>query len=155
MYVTLWSYVSSWHYDIIIHCLVFRKKDLYLIITQKLIFIKSRGFRADFMWNPPTKLINQIFQEKLQFYGVLWEGYVMFFTWNPPDFERPIARNGKAYVYSDSFDFKVNFKSLLWPQFLTNFHKQYIIWKLRNLLFPTICESHTYRVNYKFVIHYA
>ena len=29
--------------------LVFRKKDLYLVITQKLTFMKSGGFRADFM----------------------------------------------------------------------------------------------------------
>ena len=33
--------------------LVFWKmKDLYLIITQKLIILKSSGFHADFMWNP-------------------------------------------------------------------------------------------------------
>ena len=36
-----------------------------------------------------------------------WEGYVSWFTWNPsiswnpPDFERPIARNGNAYVFID------------------------------------------------------
>ena len=94
--------------------LVFRRKDLYLVITQKLTFMKSGRFHmksggfhkiSRFMWNPPTKLINQIFQEKLQFYGVLWEGYVMFsheirwdFMWNLLDFERPIARNGKPYV---------------------------------------------------------
>ena len=29
--------------------LVFRKKDLYLVITQKLTFMKSGGFQADFM----------------------------------------------------------------------------------------------------------
>ena len=37
--------------------LVFRKKDLYLIITQKLTFHEIRrisyGFRTDFRWNPP------------------------------------------------------------------------------------------------------
>ena len=61
--------------------LVFRKKDLYLIITQKLTFMKSGGFQVKsgfHRWNPP---------------------------WNPSDltgeidFERPIARNGKPYVY--------------------------------------------------------
>ena len=30
-------------------CLVFRKKDLYLVITQRLTLMKSGGFRADFM----------------------------------------------------------------------------------------------------------
>ena len=29
-----------------------KMKDLYLIITQKLIILKSSGFHADFMWNP-------------------------------------------------------------------------------------------------------
>ena len=29
-------------------CLVFRKKDLYLVITQRLTLMKSGGFRADF-----------------------------------------------------------------------------------------------------------
>ena len=33
--------------------LVFRKKDLYLVITQKLTFMKSGGFHVDFIWNPP------------------------------------------------------------------------------------------------------
>ena len=42
-YVLIWCTCS---------CLVFRKtKDLYLIITQKLIILKSGGFHADFTWN--------------------------------------------------------------------------------------------------------
>ena len=35
------------------YCLVFRKKDLYLVITQKLTFMKSGGFHADFVWISP------------------------------------------------------------------------------------------------------
>ena len=80
-------------------------------------FTKSGRFHvqishADFMWNPPTNLINQIIQEKLfSFMECCEEGYVMFsheiqqISWNPPnfmwnlaDFERPIARNGNPYV---------------------------------------------------------
>ena len=51
---------------------------------------------ADFMWNPPANLINQIIQEKL-FSFMECSGKAMShdFTWNPLDFERPtIARNG-------------------------------------------------------------
>ena len=73
---------------------------------------------ADFMWNPPTKLINQIFQEKLfsfmeccgkamscfhmksaGFHEICWISQNLDFMWNPPDFERPIARNSKPYVF--------------------------------------------------------
>ena len=106
------------------HCLVFRKKDLYLVITQKLKilkssrfhvdfmksggfhvdFMKSGGFHVDFMkstWKP-YKSNNST--KPLQFHGVQWEGYVSGFheiCWisqNLPDFKRPIARNDKAYV---------------------------------------------------------
>ena len=65
--------------------LVFRKKDLYLVIIQKLTFMKSGGFHvkptrfhADFRWNLAD--------------------FVQI-SWNPPDFERPIAKNGKPYVF--------------------------------------------------------
>ena len=46
--------------------------------------------------------ISQIkyFKKALQFYGVLWEGYVMFSHESRRIFERPIARNGKPYVYN-------------------------------------------------------
>ena len=36
--------------------LVFRKKELYLVITQKLSFMKSSWFHVDFTWNPPKTL---------------------------------------------------------------------------------------------------
>ena len=100
--------------------LVFRKKDLYLVITQKLTFMKSGGFHVDFMKSGRFHVKSSGFHVKstyktyksnisrktLQFFGVLWKGYVIFsheIRWisrNPPDFERPtIARNGKAYVF--------------------------------------------------------
>ena len=95
----------------------FEKKDLYLVITQKLIFLKSAGFHVKFgrfhmkfgrfhvkSTCKPYKSNNS--RKTLQFYGVQWKGYVSWFTWNlpdfmwnPPNFERPIARNGKAYVF--------------------------------------------------------
>ena len=102
--------------------LVFRKKDLYLIITQKLTFIKSGGFHeiwqisggpvdfvqiswnlvdfrwnlADFRWNPADfiRISGEISGFRTDF--VKSAG---FQVWNPPDFERPIARNGKPYVF--------------------------------------------------------
>ena len=68
-----------------INCLVFRKKDLYLIITQKLTFMKSAGFCADFtksggfhVKSTYKTYKSNISRKTLQFYGVLWEGYVMF-----------------------------------------------------------------------------
>ena len=77
--------------------LVFRKKDLHLIITQKLTFMKSAGFHgwnpADFRWNPAD------------FTGEIRHEIHRISRWNPPDFtgeidfERPIARNGKPYVF--------------------------------------------------------
>ena len=51
-------------------------------------------------WNPPKNLINQITQQKLfSFMQCSGEGYVSWFTWNPADFKRPIARNGNTYVW--------------------------------------------------------
>ena len=73
--------------------------------------VKSAQNLADFMWNPPTKLINQIFQEKLLSFMECCGKAMSWFhmksarfheihriSWNLPDFERPIARNGKPYV---------------------------------------------------------
>ena len=63
-----------------VHLLVFRKKDLYLIITQKLTFMKSGGFQvksgrfrmdfmksANFRWNLPdfTHEIRRISKDQL------------------------------------------------------------------------------------------
>ena len=84
----------SYNDQLKIQLLVFRKKDLYLVITQKLTFLISWNL-ADFRWNLPdfTPEICQISRVKSR--------------WNPPDFERPIARNGKPYVSAvrdDSFD---------------------------------------------------
>ena len=91
-------------------------------------FMKSDGFHVKFCqishkiqqisWNPPANLINQIIQEKLfsvmecsgkamshdfmksgrfhEICQILWNQ--PDFMWNLPDFERPIARNGKTYV---------------------------------------------------------
>ena len=76
--------------------LVFWKKDLYLVITQKLIFMKFGGFHKKSgrfhmklgrfhmkcggfhlkSTYKPYKSNNS--RKTLQFYGVLWEGYVMF-----------------------------------------------------------------------------
>ena len=58
--------------------------------------MKSTRFRVDFMWNPPTKVINP------RKTSVLWSAVGRLchvFTWNPPDFERPIARNDNPYVF--------------------------------------------------------
>ena len=61
-------------------CLVFRKKDLYLNITQKLTFHEIRrisyGFPMDFM--------GEICQ-------ISWVKSAGFQGWNPPDFERQLA----------------------------------------------------------------
>ena len=52
---------------------------------------------VDFMWNPPGNLINQRIQQKLQFHGVQWEGYVSWFhmksTRNPPDFMKSATKD--------------------------------------------------------------
>ena len=45
-------------------CLVFRKKDLYLVITQKLTFMKSGGFHADFMKSDRFDIKSTGFQVK-------------------------------------------------------------------------------------------
>ena len=84
-------------------CLLVFRKDLYLVITQKLIILKSGGFRADFMrisWNPPENLINQITQQKLfKFHGVQWEGYVSGFHEIRRISKDQLPRHGKAYVF--------------------------------------------------------
>ena len=75
--------------------------SLYLVITQKLTFMKSGGFHVKSTYKTYKSNISR---KTLQFYGVLWEVYIMFsheirqISRNPPDFERPIARNGKPYV---------------------------------------------------------
>ena len=58
--------------------LVFRKKDPYLIITQKLTFLIS--------WNPAdfVRISGEIHQIS---YG--------FYVWNPPDFTGEIRRISK------------------------------------------------------------
>ena len=68
---------------ILIIFLVFQKKDLYLVIMQKLIFLdfmksgrfhmKSGGFHVKSTCKP-YKSNNS--RKTLQFYGVQWEGYV-------------------------------------------------------------------------------
>ena len=82
--------------------LVFRKKDLYLVITQKLIFMKFSGFREIRQisceinrHSLPTAL------HKTEEFLLSYLIYKVFrwISWNPPDFERPIARNGNAYVF--------------------------------------------------------
>ena len=141
--------------------LVFRKKDLYLVVTQKLIIlesgrfheitfmksggfhlwnpadfmksVKSGGFHANFMksgrfhvkstWKP-YKSKNS--RKTLQFHGVQWEGYVMIsheicqISWNPPGFERPLARNGNFYVFQ---------LYIYWQSHFV-IHYQYLVWKL-------------------------
>ena len=59
--------------------------------------VKSGRFHVNFMKSTYKTYKSNISRKTLQFYGVLWEG---LFIWNPPDFERPIARNGKPYVCS-------------------------------------------------------
>ena len=88
-------------------CLVFRKtKDLYLIITQKLIILKSGGFHADFvksgrfhvdfMWNPADFMKSLVKAPTLHssnwsfcwntcFYNFGWISQVKS-GWNPLDF---------------------------------------------------------------------
>ena len=97
-------------------CLVFRKKDLYLVITQKLIFMKSGGFCEIRQISceikrhslPPALHKTEEFLLSYLIYKVFrWISWnppdftwnPPDFTWNPPDFERPIARNGNAYVF--------------------------------------------------------
>ena len=54
-------------------------------------FMKSGGFRTDFMKSGG-------FQVK---------------SWNPPDFERPIARTGKPYVFSGHQKVKVTWSEVM------------------------------------------
>ena len=88
---------------------VFRKKDLYLITTQKLTFMKSGGFHTDFMksgrFQVKSSRFNMDFMKSVRFQ--VKSGGFHRISWNLPDFtheirqdfERPIARNGKPYVY--------------------------------------------------------
>ena len=64
-------------------------------------YVKSARFHVKSTYKTYKSNISR---KSLQFYGVLWEGYVMFsheicrISRNRPDFERPIARNGKPCV---------------------------------------------------------
>ena len=107
----IWLWIS-----LCLHCLVFRKKDLYLVITQKLTFMKSGGFHEIWqiscgfheirwisgeIWQISHEIHqiscrfhlksgrfhvkstyktykSNISRKTLQFYGVLWVGYVKF-----------------------------------------------------------------------------
>ena len=69
-------------------CLVFRKKDLYLIITQKLIFLKSGGFHeiwwiswnpADFMKSTQNLIKSDVSTKTLQFWGCRGEAMTQDF----------------------------------------------------------------------------
>ena len=88
------------------HCLVFRKKDLYLVITQKLIFLKSGGFHLksgrfhEIRWisceiHPkPYKI--RCFNKNSSVWGVQGGGYDPGFHVKSGGFheiERPLARN--------------------------------------------------------------
>ena len=105
--------------------LVFRKKDLYLVITRKLIFLifmKSGRFHVKFggfheIWQITREIwwiscesrdiAFPLHSIKLKsFCWVIW--FIRFLggfheicqiSWNPADFERPIARNSNAYVF--------------------------------------------------------
>ena len=82
-------------------CLVFRKtKDLYLIITQKLIILKSGGFHADFTWNPADFMKSLVIASTL--HSSNWRvfaetlAFIRFwvdFTWNPLDFTGEIQKS--------------------------------------------------------------
>ena len=74
-------------------CLVFRKKDLYLVITQKLIFLKSGGFHVKSTQN---LIKSDVSTKTLQFAGVQGGGYDPGFHVKSSGFheiERPLARN--------------------------------------------------------------
>ena len=75
--------------------MVFRKKDLFLIITQKLTFmksgrfkVKSCGFCVDFTWNPPdfVWISPEIHWILYRFHLLKSARFHMDFTWNLPDF---------------------------------------------------------------------
>ena len=66
-------------------CLVFRKKDLYLVITQKLIFLKSTQ----------NLIKSDVSTKTLQFGGVQGGGYDPGFH----EIERPLARNCNPMFY--------------------------------------------------------
>ena len=69
-----------------LHLLVFRKKDLYLVITQKLIFLKSTQ----------NLIKSDVSTKTLQFGGLQGGGYDPGFNVKSAGFheiERPLARN--------------------------------------------------------------
>ena len=78
-------------------------KDLYLIITQKLIILKSSGFHVDFMWNladfmkslvtaPTLHSSNwRVFAETLAFI-ILGGFHRWYLGWNPLDFTGQICQ---------------------------------------------------------------
>ena len=76
---------------------------------RRISHLKSSGF---YTWNP------------LDFMGEIRQISRVKSGWNPPDFERPIARNGKPYVSPDfssiSFPFSCIFFSVL---YLNDFNK--------------------------------
>ena len=92
-------------------------KDLYLVITQKLIYIEIRRISHELWqisWNMANFTKSNNSRKTVQSYGVQWEGYVSGFHMKSAGFhvkftrfheihnERPtIARNGKAYVFLD------------------------------------------------------
>ena len=82
-------------------------KDLYLVITQKLIFLE----KLDFMWNPPD-FINPVWnlpdftvrstwkpyksnnsRKTLQFHGVQGKAMSYDFTWSPPNFMKSTTKD--------------------------------------------------------------
>ena len=60
------------------------------------------------MWNPPDFIKSARFHVKSaryhEIHWILWNP--ADFMWNPLDFERPIARNGKPYVFSLDYEDK-------------------------------------------------
>ena len=98
--------------------LVFRKKDLYLIIMQKLTFheiwwilwnlvdfiwiswnlVDFRWNPLDFIWISWVKSTRFCMDFKGEIWQISWVKSGRFHRWNLADFERPIARNGKPYV---------------------------------------------------------
>ena len=73
--LTPWRVVSSENLDqlgVFFSWLVFRKKDLYLIITQKLTFMKSGGFQVKSTQN---LIKSDVSTKTLQFGGMHGGGY--------------------------------------------------------------------------------
>ena len=62
--------------------------------------VKSARFCTDFRWNPVDFRWNPADSIRIsgEIRQISYWFQVWFQTWNQPDFERPIARNGKPYV---------------------------------------------------------